>query len=202
MEHGSAPLEQRPGRGRPAADSNVGGRTQAQSHRPRADRREYPTALLPAEILHPGRDRVRALIVVGGDLVRALPDPALVLKALDRLELLVTVDHRPTDTGARSHYEIATSLSYERHDLTGALDSYFHRTFARVVEQTLQRPAGVIDDWESFGGLARRSGTPMRMKQAMLGVPYHDIPGGSLELQPTTQTADLVGWMSGVGKLS
>jgi anaerobic selenocysteine-containing dehydrogenase len=165
---------------------------------------EYPTALLPAELLHSGDDRIRALVVVGGDPVRALPDPALVLRALDQLELLVTLDHRPTDTGAKSHYEIATSLPYERHDLTGVLDSYFHRPFAQGVEPIVERPAGIIDDWEFFWGLARRSGTPMRMKQAMFGVPYEDIPGGVLELDPTTPTSteDVVRWMSGLGPLS
>jgi anaerobic selenocysteine-containing dehydrogenase len=165
---------------------------------------EYPTSLLPAEILDAGEQRIRALVVIGGDLARAMPDPDRTLPALDALELLVTVDQRPTDTGARAHYEIATSLPYERHDLTGAVEIYFAQTFARVATPLLERPPGYIDDWEFFWGLARRMGTPMQMKQALFGVPHDQIPGESFDLDPakTTSTQDIVRWMCGLGELS
>jgi anaerobic selenocysteine-containing dehydrogenase len=53
---------------------------------------EYPTSLLPAEISGTGQHRIRALIVAGGDLARALPDPQRTLVALDALDLLITID--------------------------------------------------------------------------------------------------------------
>jgi anaerobic selenocysteine-containing dehydrogenase len=165
---------------------------------------EYPTSLLPAEISGSGEQRIRALIVAGGDLARALPDPQRTLPALDALDLLVTVDPRPTDTGARAHYEIATSLPYERHDVTGAVEIYFAHTFARVATPLVERPPGIIDDWQFFWGLARRMGTPIGLKQALFGVPHDKIPGDTLQLDPTeeTSTEDIVRWMSGLGDLS
>jgi anaerobic selenocysteine-containing dehydrogenase len=47
-------------------------------------------------------------------------------------------------------------------------------------------------------------GTPMRMKQALFGVPHDQIPGESFDLDPATTTAtlDIVRWMSGLGDLS
>jgi anaerobic selenocysteine-containing dehydrogenase len=164
---------------------------------------EFPVALLPSEILHPGDDRIRALIVVGGDLARALPESERVIAALEGLELLVTLDMRPTDTGGRAHYEIATSLPYERHDLTGAIETYFSKTFAQVAVPVLERPPGIIDDWEFFWGLARRAGTPMRMKQVHRSLHQNDIPGDGLELDPGSPiaTEDIVRWMSGLGHL-
>jgi anaerobic selenocysteine-containing dehydrogenase len=165
---------------------------------------EYPTSLLPAEISGTGQHRIRALIVAGGDLARALPDPQRTLVALDALDLLITIDPRPTDTGACAHYQIATSLPYERHDVTGAIEIYFAHTFARVATPLVERPPGIIDDWQFFWGLARRMGTPMVLKQAMFGVPHDEIPGETLELDPAEQTStqDIVRWMSGLGDLS
>jgi Molydopterin dinucleotide binding domain len=100
--------------------------------------------------------------------------------------------------------QIATSLPYERHDLTGAVEIYFAQTFARVATPLLERPPGYIDDWEFFWGLARRMGTPMRMKQALFGVAHDQIPGESFDLDPakTTSTQEIVRWMCGLGDLS
>lgn len=150
---------------------------------------EYPTARLPDEILLPSDDRIRALVVVGGDLLRALPDPARTVAALDRLDLLVTLDHRATDTGARAHYEVATSLPYERYDFTGVLDGYFPRTFAQGVAPSVKRPAGVIDDWEFFAGVARRSGVRLQMKPAVFGVPHDEVEGGVVALDKDGPTS-------------
>jgi len=159
---------------------------------------EFPTALLPSEIIGNGEDRIRALFVVGGNPLKAIADPDKTLAAFRSLELLVTLDPRPTETGGISHYTIATSLPYERFDYTGMYDALYSVTFAQVARPLLDRRAGVIDDWEFFWGLARRMNRPLTMKKPTFGATHDQIPGPSLELelQQKPQTEDLVRWMS------
>jgi anaerobic selenocysteine-containing dehydrogenase len=159
---------------------------------------EYPTALLPREIIGHGEDKIRALIVVGGNPLKAIGDPDKTLAAFNRLELLVTLDPRSTETAAISHYAIATSLPYERFDYTGMFDFIYSVTFAQAARPVLDRPAGVIDDWEFFWGLARRMGRPLVLKKPTFGVPHSQISGPSLDLNPgrRPQAEDIVRWMS------
>lgn len=159
---------------------------------------EYPTALLPREIVGNGEDKIRALIVVGGNPLKAIADPDKTLSAFRRLELLVTLDPRPTETAGISHYAIATSLPYERFDYTGMYDPLYSVTFAQATRPLLDRPPGVIDDWEFFWGLARRLSRPLVLKKPTFGASHSQIPGPSLELEldRKPQTEDLVRWMS------
>jgi anaerobic selenocysteine-containing dehydrogenase len=159
---------------------------------------EYPTALLPREILGNGEDKIRALIVVGGNPVKAIADPDTTLAAFKTLELLVTLDPRPTETAAISHYTVATSLPYERFDYSGMYDPLYSVSFAQAATPLLDRPAGVIDDWEFFWGLARRMSRTLVLKRPTFGATQNQIPGPSLELDMETRprTEDLVRWMS------
>jgi anaerobic selenocysteine-containing dehydrogenase len=165
---------------------------------------EYPTALLPDEILGLGNDCIRALIVVGGNPARAISDPERTLAALGALELLVSLDIRPTETTALSDYVIATSLPYERDDFTGIYDPLLSTSFAQVATPFMRRPPRVVDDWEVFWGLARRMGRPMELKRPMFGAPHDQIPGPALTLdmglKPTTE--GLVRWLSTQGPVS
>ena len=162
---------------------------------------EYPTALLPDEIAGRGDDRIRALIVVGGNLVKALGDPRRTAHALRTLELLVTLDPRATETAALSHYAIATSVPYERLDCTAMYDNLFVVPFAQVATPVVERPNGVIDDWEFFWGLARRMRKPLPLKRPMFGAAHDDIPGPELLLapEPKPRTEDLVRWVASQG---
>ena len=164
---------------------------------------EYPTALLPAELRGSGEDRLRALIVVGGNPVMALGDPAATIEAFGKLDLLVTLDMRATATGRLAHYQIATSLPYERHDFSGIFDLSYCQSFAQVATPIVDRPPDVIDDWEFFWGLTRRLGKPLRMKRPRFGLAQADIGGPVLELAPEDEPAaeDIVRWMCSLGEL-
>lgn len=158
---------------------------------------EYPSALLPREIDGRGEDKIRALIVVGGNPVKAIGDPKRTLAAFKNLELLVTLDPRPTDTGAISHYSIATSLPYERFDYSGMYDPLYSVSFAQATRPLVDRPPGVIDDWEFFWGLARRMGRPLVLKKPTFGASHKQIVGPelTLTLEAKPQTEDIVRWM-------
>jgi anaerobic selenocysteine-containing dehydrogenase len=165
---------------------------------------EYPTALLPDEITAPGQDCIRALIVVGGNPAKAIVDPAKSLPALRELELLVSLDIRPTETTAISDYVIATSLSYERHDYTGIYDPMLSVAFAQVATPFIRRPAEIVDDWEFFWGLSKRMNRTLELKRPLFGAPHDQIPGPTLTLDMATKpaTQNLIRWLAGQGSTS
>lgn len=165
---------------------------------------EYPTALLPKEILNSSGKRIRALIVVGGNLAKALSDPNVTLPALRELDLLVTLDPRPTDIGRLSHYQIATSLPYERLDLNAILEYTRHMSFGQIAKPFRQRPEGVMDDWEFFTGLAARAGKTLQIKQTAFAVSQANTPGPAYEVAPgeNVSAEDLIGWMASLGHFS
>ena len=139
---------------------------------------EFPTALLPGEIMAESPDRIRALICFGGDPLRALGDPALAARAFGRLDLLVSLDCRLNETGKASHYVIATSQPFERPELSLSGDGMFPEAFVQYTDAVVEPPPGVIHDWEFFWGLAARMRRPLTLKAWNYGQTYRDIPDG------------------------
>lgn len=119
---------------------------------------ELPSPILPEEILEPGDDRVRALVVSGGNPASAFPDQQRIVDALGKLELLVTVDPFPTETAQLAHYVIAPTMQLERADDTRGYEHFFSEPFAQYTAPILERPGDVIEDWEFFYELASRMG--------------------------------------------
>ncbi len=139
---------------------------------------EFPTALLPREILTPGPDRIRAVINFGGNLAMGLGDPDRAIPALKDLELLVSLDARRNETTELSHYVIATSQHFERHELSVPGDGLYPVAFAQYVEPVVDKPAGVIHDWEFFWGVAARMKRPLTLKYWTYGIDFDSIADG------------------------
>lgn len=144
---------------------------------------EFPTALMPDEIFGHGEDRLRALFVVGGNPAMALVDPDKTLVALEKLDLLVTLDIRQTETTAMSDYVVSTSLPYEHDDITGMFDGYNPIAYANIVRGFMERPPGIIDDWAFFWGIAKRLGLQLHLKRPQYPAAYEDVAGPSLTLE-------------------
>ncbi|MEL7453870.1 MAG: molybdopterin-dependent oxidoreductase, partial [Pseudomonadota bacterium] len=165
---------------------------------------EYPTALLPKEILNPGKNRMRALIVVGGNLAKALSDPDVTLPALESLDLLVTLDQRSTVTSELSDYQIAISLPYERLDLNAILEFTRYISFGQIAKPILQRPEETMEDWEFFLGVAKRLGKTMRFKRTAFSVSQANTPGPTLDITPDDDLTaeELIRWMISQGRFT
>ena len=136
---------------------------------------EFPTALLPQEITTPGPDKIRALIVFGGNPVMGLGDPERAVAAFEDLDLLIVLDPRMNETAKLAHYVIATSQSFERHDVTIPADNLFPTAFAQYAPPVVDKPAGVIDDWEFFWELAARMNRPLLLKYWTYGLDFDQI---------------------------
>ena len=148
---------------------------------------EFPTALLPAEIMADSPDRIRALICFGGDPLMALGDPAVAAEAFGQLDLVVSLDCRQNETGKMADYVLATSQPFERPELNVAGDGMFPEAFVQYTEAVVAPPEGVIHDWEVFWGLAARMNLPLTFKFWNYGLNYRDIPDGlplSLTVKP------------------
>lgn len=142
---------------------------------------EMPAALIPGEIMADHPERIRALIVFGGDPMVAMGDPAVAKPAFEHLDLLVSLDCRLNETGKLADYVVAASQPFERHELSVAGEGLYPEAFAQYTTPVVAKPQGVIHDWEFFWGVAARMGVPLTLKHWNYGLVYADIPLG-LEL--------------------
>jgi anaerobic selenocysteine-containing dehydrogenase len=124
------------------------------------------TGALADEILMPGKDRIRSLFVLGGNLVSALPDQAKTVRALSDLDLLVVVDPQMNATARLADYILPPKLMFERDDMTMVHNerNYYPAPFAQYAPAIAAVPEGaeLIDDHQLFWGLARRLGLTLR----------------------------------------
>lgn len=139
---------------------------------------EFPTALLPQEILTDGPDKIRALIVFGGDPLMALGDPDVALPAFQDLDLLVSLDARMNETAEQAHYVIASSLSFERHDLSIPGDALYPKAFAQYAPPVTQKPDQTVHDWAFFWEIAARMELPLTLKYWSYGKDFDAIEDG------------------------
>lgn len=138
-------------------------------------RSELMSPILPDEILVDGPDRIRALVVAGGNPGAAFPDQDRILEALDALELLVVVDPYLTETAVRADYVVAPTLSLERAEDTRGYGHFNDEPFAQFTEPVLEPPPGAIHDWEFFLRLAKAMDLTLDMGRRSYG-PEDPVP--------------------------
>ncbi|MYB40557.1 molybdopterin-dependent oxidoreductase [Candidatus Saccharibacteria bacterium] len=160
---------------------------------------EFPTALLPGEILSDSPERIRALIVVGGNPVGALGEPALTQKAFKQLELVVTLDMRETETTELSDYVIAVKAPYEREDFTGMSDSHTLTPFAQYTDAVVEPLPSLIDDWEFFWETTQRMNRTLALKRPAIGLPDEAHQGTPLDMQTKPSTRELIAQLCELG---
>jgi len=130
------------------------------------------------EILHPGEDRMRALICIGGNLAVALPDQAKAERALEALELLIVIDPRLTATARLAHYVFAPALQFERADHTASLEVIHPVPFAHATPALVPRPpdSDLVEDWYPVWSLARSCGLQLRIAGTDLPMDNAPVP--------------------------
>ena len=117
----------------------------------------FPVGALAAEITADSPDRVRALVVTGGNPVHSVPGGELAA-ALQELDLLVCVDIYRSETAAYADYVLPATDMLERSDFPAShqpLQLVPHAQWTdRVVEPLGERRT----EWQIFGDLARACG--------------------------------------------
>ena len=140
---------------------------------------ERLSGTLADEILTPGKDRIRALIVDGGNPALSLPDQKKTMKALSSLELLVSIDPWITTTSALAHYILPPLLQYERSDLSIDFPgfAFWPGSWVQYTPAIVPPPPGseLVDDWYILWSLAKRLGTPIDFAGKGL-LPFDEAP--------------------------
>jgi formate dehydrogenase len=77
----------------------------------------FPGGILADEILEPGDRQIRALFVTGGNPLLTMANSNRLREAFQKLELLVTLDIFPNETGSLAHYMLPCTSPLERPDL-------------------------------------------------------------------------------------
>jgi anaerobic selenocysteine-containing dehydrogenase len=150
---------------------------------------EMAAGIMADEMLTPGQDRQRAMIVVGGNPATAVPDQRKMVKAFESLELLVAIDPYLSATARLAHYVFPPKMMYERADLP-MIYGQSRRPPAPFLQYTpavADPPAGseLIDDWYLFWALAKRLNIPL------------DFCGTRLDSETPPSTEDLLALILG-----
>ena len=145
-----------------------------------AVRHEAHAAELPRAILTGQPYPVRALIVGGGSLLTAWPNPALWRKALAALDLLVTIDRFPTGDSLYADIRLpaTTGFEIESYGQYDHADGHTVQLRQRVIE-----PLGEArSDYLIYAELARRLGYGERWPQTEEAMIEEALSGSGLSL--------------------
>ena len=120
--------------------------------------REMPSNTLTDEILTPGEGKIRALIVVGGNPALVFPDEEGTVRAMKELDLLVVNELFLSATAQFADYVLAVKHPFERADVPRLMDWGYPFAFGQYTPPLVEAPAGTMEDWEVFCGLAQTDG--------------------------------------------
>jgi anaerobic selenocysteine-containing dehydrogenase len=125
---------------------------------------EFPAAALAEEIETPGEGQIKALFVVAGNPVLSTPNGPRLDKALESLELMVSVDMYRNATSRRAHYILPPTGPLERDHYGLFLLPMAVRNIAAYSKPTLEKEdPEALHDWEILRGLASAiSGKPVQ----------------------------------------
>lgn len=125
-----------------------------------------PTAALADEILLEGEGQVKALICIGGNPMAAWPDQRKTLRALENLDLLVTLDTEMSLTSRLADYVIAPMMQMETPAMTMGSELIKYYTsgtgipaaYGQYVPRLVEPPEGsdLTEEWQFFLGLTKR----------------------------------------------
>jgi anaerobic selenocysteine-containing dehydrogenase len=116
---------------------------------------ELPCSALADEI---EAGNVRALLVVGGNIVNAFPDRARFTRALGLLDVLACVDVVETETTRRASHVLPAAGQLERADIPDYVDQYQNLVASQHTTAVVPCGAERKPVWWIFGQLARRLG--------------------------------------------
>ena len=116
---------------------------------------QMPATLMAPEIETPGPGQLRALIVSAGNPVQSVPDGAGLARALEQLDLMVSVDIYPNDTARFADYQLPATTWLEREDVPVAFQQFFYRPFIQHTEAVVPRRGEAREEWEIFDDIAR-----------------------------------------------
>ena len=124
-----------------------------------------PSGMLADDILGDDTDRVRALMVEASNPILACGNPdGRLTRALEKLELLVSIDLFRNEVGSLAHYVLPTPSWLERPEIPYALQSFAGCTpkpYMIYADPVVDAPPDVRPEWWIFIRLADAAGVPL-----------------------------------------
>jgi anaerobic selenocysteine-containing dehydrogenase len=119
---------------------------------------EFPVAGLPDEILTPGRDQVRGLVIYAGNPVLSAPGGRRFDTAFEDLEFMVAIDSFVTETTRHADVILPAVSPLERDDLDLVIAAFSNRNHVRFNPKAVPPRPGGREDWEVLNDLVRGVG--------------------------------------------
>lgn len=129
-----------------------------------------PTAALADEIL---AGKVHALLCLGGNPVAAWPEQSRTIRALEAIDLFVTLDIKMSASAKMAHYVMAPKIGLEVPNMsyvTEHMELYagiwgMSEPFGMYAPSLMAPPEGsdLIEEWEFFYGVARHLGLKLNV---------------------------------------
>ena len=107
-----------------------------------------PAGIMADEINTPGKGQLRSLIAVGGDPVHSIPESARIKEALDKLDLLVSLDFNFNGSNQNADYILPVTTFLEREDLLPVSSLFQLRPFAIWTEPVIAPRGEARQEWE------------------------------------------------------
>ncbi len=158
-----------------------------------------PTSALADEILLGGDSPIKALITIGGNPMRAWPDPKKTRAALEALDLHVCVEPHLTDTARLADFVLAPRLPLETPGCSLSTENLFTvspalgytEPYGQYAPPIAEPPpdSDLREDWEFFYGLAQRMGLELTLSAGVFPIMGVDTPTARLDMQnkPTSE---------------
>ncbi|MFK7915500.1 MAG: molybdopterin-dependent oxidoreductase, partial [Pseudomonadales bacterium] len=124
----------------------------------------FPGGILADEILTPGKGQIRALIVTGGNPLLTMTDSDKLRRAFESLELLITLDIQPNETGMSGHFMLPCTSPLERPDLPFIFPLTLGmqtRPYLQATNAVLPPPGEARDEATIYTDLARAAHAPL-----------------------------------------
>jgi anaerobic selenocysteine-containing dehydrogenase len=119
---------------------------------------ELPMAGLADEILTPGDEQVRAMVVFGGNPVLSAPGGRRLDAAFEQLDFCVALDFYITETSRRADVILPPVSSLQRNDFDAFVPMMSARNHTRYSPAAVSKDPGGREDWEILNASTSRIG--------------------------------------------
>jgi formate dehydrogenase len=114
----------------------------------------HALAEMADEITTPGPGQIRAAFVAFGNPVVSGPDGAALDAAFAELDLLVSIDLVQRESHRHADWLIPGTHWLEREELSPLYGGLQERPYVQYAQRAIDKPAGVMEEWEFFTELA------------------------------------------------
>jgi formate dehydrogenase len=148
--------------------------------------------VLTQEIEREASDSVHALMLVAGNPVMSAPDGLALLKAMKRLDLVVSVDLYVNESNQLADYILPAAAFLEREDFPAAFLGHMPKPWLQYATKVTDAPPGVRQEWEIVDEIAWRMGLGAPFSQRSVRLLAKLLRPFGMRLTPTMLIAGLL----------